>query len=154
MVERAGFKSEMTDLHAAIGLRRLADVEANLVVRNRLWKAYDDGFVGSRVVTPSDVQGGDRHARHLYTIMVDETSTGIGRNELAFELKKKGIVVGFHYKDPLCGQPYYQRRLGWKRDDCPLATAVCDRTMTLPLSPWMTEEHVAEVVSSIRGIIG
>src|SRR5688572_22967895 len=83
-----GYKYNMMDLQAAIGLHQLASLEARLQRREAIWRAYDDALADVPVTRPVPVAQGDRHARHLYTVLVDPDS-GWTRDALAEALQRE-----------------------------------------------------------------
>ena len=141
-VVEAGFKNNMTDLQAALGLSQLARIEQNLMRREAIWAAYDEAFADLQLVTPPPAAPGTRHARHLYTVMAPD------RDKLMSDLHGLGIGTGVHYR-ALHLHPFY-RGLGYRPGDFPGAEWVSTRTLSLPLSAGMTDSDVARVVSGVR----
>jgi dTDP-4-amino-4,6-dideoxygalactose transaminase len=144
-VVMAGYKYNMMDLQAAIGLHQLASLETRLQRREAIWRAYDEALAGFPVTRPAPVPEGDRHARHLYTLLVDPDS-GWTRGELAGALHAEGISTSVHFK-ALHLQPYYAERFHLRPGMFPVAERVSERTLSLPLSSAMTDEQVDRVVS-------
>ena len=98
-----GFKYNMTDLHAALGLHQLDRVEANLRRRREIWRRYDDAFFELPVFLPPPEQDGTRHARHLYTLLIDVERLARKRDD---------VLVAEHEQDrPLLDEPGDQLRL-------------------------------------------
>jgi dTDP-4-amino-4,6-dideoxygalactose transaminase len=150
-VIEAGFKYNMTDLAAALGLPQLAKIEEHWRQRERVWAHYNQQLKELPLVLPPATEPESRHAYHLYTplLMLDELR--VGRAEIIAALEAENIGVGIHYV-PVHQQPYYQRRFGLKDSDFPNATFVGDRTLSLPLSPAMSEQDVADVVTALSRI--
>jgi dTDP-4-amino-4,6-dideoxygalactose transaminase len=148
-VVECGFKYNMTDVQAALGLHQLADVEANWKRRAEVWRAYDEAFRELPLTLPAPVAPRTRHAFHLYQVLVDEKRCGVARDAFLDRMTKQGIGVGVHYLS-LAEHPYYQRTLGWKPDDCPNALRFGRQTVSLPLSPKLTDEDVADVIEAMR----
>ena len=148
----AGYKYNMMDLQAALGIHQLARVEDNLRIRERHWKAYDDAFADmSEIVTPNaDVTG--RHARHLYTILLDLDQLRITRNEFVGLLQAENIGCGVHFL-ALHLHSYYRERYGWKPGDFPNAEFISERTVSLPLSAQLTEDDVNDVIAAVAKVI-
>lgn len=141
-VAEAGFKYNMTDLQAALGLGQLARVETNLLRREEIWARYDDELADV-VQTPAPVDPGTRHARHLYTVMVDD------RDQVRLELHRRGIGTGVHYR-AVHLHPFYRNTFGYRRGDFPNAEWISDRTLSLPLSPGMVDSDVDAVISAVK----
>jgi dTDP-4-amino-4,6-dideoxygalactose transaminase len=148
-VVMAGFKYNMMDLQAAIGLHQLAGIEARLVQREAICRAYDAGLAGLPLVLPEAVPAGDRHARHLYTVLVDERAGGITRDELQRRLTARGIGTSVHFR-ALHLHPYYQERFGYARGMFPNAESISDTTLSLPLSAAMTTDTVDRVIEAVH----
>jgi dTDP-4-amino-4,6-dideoxygalactose transaminase len=93
-----------------------------------------------------------RHAYHLYTILVDETKTGISRDAFLDAMTYHNIGVGVHYLS-LPEHPYYQKTLGWKPEDYPHAMKIGHQTVSLPLSPTLLEKDINDVIESIKIVL-
>jgi dTDP-4-amino-4,6-dideoxygalactose transaminase len=143
-----GYKYNMMDLQAAIGLHQLAGLERRLQHRNAIWRQYDQGFADLPITRPSPVDEGDVHARHLYTILVDGES-GWTRDGLAAALAVEGISTSVHFR-ALHLHPYYAQRFGLTRGMFPVAEYVSDSVLSLPLSGAITEGEAARVIDAVR----
>jgi dTDP-4-amino-4,6-dideoxygalactose transaminase len=147
-VVMAGFKYNMMDLQAAIGLHQLARLEQHLRRREAIWRRYDEGLAGLPVTRPAPVCAGDVHARHLYTMLVN-TESGWTRDDLSAALRDEGIATSVHFR-ALHLHPYYAERFALRRGMFPVAEMVSDRTLSLPLSAGMTDEQVERVIEAVR----
>jgi dTDP-4-amino-4,6-dideoxygalactose transaminase len=148
-----GFKYNMPDLQAAIGLHQLASIDARHARRTHIWQRYDAELAGLPLVRPAAVPAGDRHARHLYTILVDEAVCGRTRDGLQAALRECGIATSVHF-DALHLTQYYAERFGYQRGMYPHAEWVSDRTLSLPLSSGMSDEAVDAVVGALHELVG
>jgi len=148
----AGYKYNMMDLQAAIGLHQLAGLEERLTHRERLWQRYEAGLADLPVVRPIATAPGDRHARHLYTILIDERATGWTRDGLRDALAVRGIATGVHFK-AVHLHPFYANRYGFERGACPHAERASDQIVSLPFSAALSFEDVDWVVESIRSLL-
>lgn len=137
-----GFKCNMMDLQAAIGLHQLQRVEANWKRRESVWDLYMDRLGGLPITLPSPPDPECRHGYHLFTILVDE------RDRVLKEMTSDGIGLGVHYL-ALPEHPYYQEQYGWRPEDSPHATSIGRRTLSLPLSPSLSESDVERVIRSL-----
>jgi dTDP-4-amino-4,6-dideoxygalactose transaminase len=146
-----GYKYNMMDLQAAIGLHQLASLESRLLRREAIWRRYDDALAGLPLTRPAPVAPGDRHARHLYTVLVDPAS-GWTRDGLGQALQREGIATSVHFK-VLHLQPYYAQRFHFRPGMFPAAELVASRTLSLPLSSGMTDEQVERVVSELTALL-
>ncbi|MCX6537715.1 MAG: DegT/DnrJ/EryC1/StrS aminotransferase family protein [Acidobacteria bacterium] len=147
-----GFKYNMMDLQAAIGLHQLARIEDNLRRREAIWECYDEGLADLPIERPAPVEFGSRHARHLYTILVDRDRCGLDRAALSAALTARGVATSLHFR-ALHLHTFYADRFGLKRGQFPHAELVSDQTLSLPLSPAMTEDEGHYVVEQVRGAL-
>jgi dTDP-4-amino-4,6-dideoxygalactose transaminase len=148
-VVACGFKYNMMDLQAAIGIHQLARVEAAWQRRREIWERYDDAFSRLPLGTPAPAEPESRHALHLYTVLVDESASGVTRDAFLARMTREGIGVGVHYQ-ALPEHPYYRETLGWRPEDTPHATAIGRRTVSLPLSPKLSDGDVSDVIVAVR----
>ena len=108
-----GFKYNMTDLQASIGLHQLRKLESNLVRRREIWKIYDEELRELPVELPVIDEAEKRHARHLYTLRVKKESP-LDRDQLIQALYEKNVGTGVHYT-ALHLHPYYSQTYNYKR---------------------------------------
>lgn len=148
-VVEPGFKCNMTDLQAALGIHQLARVEENLRRREQVWEAYDEAFADLPVFLPAAAEPGTRHARHLYTLLLDVDSHSLTRDDLLSALHRDNIGTGVHYR-ALHLHPYYRDRFGYEPDDFPNAEWISERTLSLPLSPKLADADVEDVIAAVR----
>jgi dTDP-4-amino-4,6-dideoxygalactose transaminase len=148
-VVEPGFKYNMMDLQAALGLHQLDRVEQNLIRRREIWARYDRAFVGLPVRVPQPEEPNTRHARHLYTLLLDIDRLGVGRDEVQMALHRQKIGTGIHYRAVHLHR-YYQEAFGYRRGDYPEAEWISDRTLSLPLSPKLTDEDIEDVILATR----
>lgn len=142
-----GFKYNMPDVLAAIGLHQLARLDEHWRRREEVCRRYDEAFTGLALTRPAPVPEGDRHARHLYTVLV-EPETGWSRDDLAAAIREDGITTSVHFR-PVHLHSYYAKRFGLRRGMFPVAERVADRTLSLPLSAAMTDGDVDAVIASV-----
>jgi len=148
----AGFKYNMMDIQAAIGLQQLARIDEMHARRSAIWARYDEALASLPLLRPAPVRAGDVHARHLYTVLVDDVSAGMSRDELQSRLRDRGIATSIHFR-ALHLHPYYQERFGVKRGMFPCAEAVSDTTLSLPLSAAMPDSAVDRVIEACYDIL-
>lgn len=146
-----GYSYNMTDLEAAIGIHQLARLESNIERREEIWKIYDQAFVDLPVTPPAPVPPGIRHARHLYTLLIDIDALDITRDEFLHALKQENIGAGVHFIS-LHLHSYYRKTYGFRPQDYPHALHVSERTISLPLSSTLSDEDVADVIGTLRRI--
>ena len=148
-VMEPGFKYNMMDLQAAIGLPQLERVEMNLARREEIWTRYDLAFADLPVFLPAPEAPNTRHARHLYTLILDIDRLTATRDEVQGALHNQRIGTGIHYK-AVHQHQYYRERFGARTGILANAEWISDRTMSLPLGPKMTDGDVEDVIFSVR----
>lgn len=148
-VTECGFKYNMMDIQAAIGIHQLARVETNWSRRQAIWNAYQEAFADLPVTRPPDPEKDTRHAYHLYTLLIDEKNTGIGRDRFLEQMTARQIGVGVHYLS-IPEHPYYQSTFGWRPVDYPQAMRIGRQTVSLPLSPKLSQTDVQRVTRAVR----
>ncbi|CAN7449683.1 DegT/DnrJ/EryC1/StrS family aminotransferase [Variovorax sp. LjRoot130] len=151
-VVEAGFKYNMMDLQAAIGLKQLARVEVYWQRRKAIWKRYGDELADLPLALPPKPAPDTRHAHHLFNVQIDAARCGISRDDFLNAMTAQGIGVGVHYL-ALTEHPYYQQNFGWRPEDTPHATRVGRRTVSLPISAKLSDQDVGDVISAVRLIL-
>jgi dTDP-4-amino-4,6-dideoxygalactose transaminase len=151
-VVECGYKYNMTDMQAALGLPQLARVEANWRKRRVVWEAYQRAFAGFSLALPADPEPDTQHAYHLYQVRVNAQRAGVPRDDFLAGMTAQGIGVGVHYLG-LAEHPYYQSALGWRPEDYPVATRIGRETVSLPLSPKLSAADVADVVEAAGRVL-
>jgi len=151
-VVEAGFKANMMDLQAALGLHQLARIEENWFRRAAIWGRYQESLSSLPLGRPPEPEAGNRHAHHLYTLLVEESKAGMPRDAFLEELTKRGIGAGVHYLS-IAEHPYYRERFGWTPDATPNARDIGRQTLSIPLSGVLHGRDVERVIGAIRGIV-
>ena len=151
-VMECGFKYNMMDLQAAIGIHQLQRVEPYWQRREEIWQHYNRVFANLPIELPAPPEPETRHGYHLYTILIDEETAGINRDAFLNAMTAHNIGIGVHYLS-IPEHPYYQQRFGWKPDDYPNAMRIGRQTVSLPLSAKLTDEDVKDVIMAVKQII-
>jgi dTDP-4-amino-4,6-dideoxygalactose transaminase len=150
-IEDAGFKYNLTDLAAAIGLAQLERAGELRAARERVAHWYNDRLADSLdepLDLPPSAAPGDVHAWHLYPVRL--TSGGADRRAAVIDrLKAAGIGTSVHFI-PLHLHPYYQRTFDYRPGDLPVATHEYEREISLPIYPDLTESEVDRVVTALQ----
>lgn len=152
LVVEAGFKYNMMDIQAAIGLHQLTHIDEWQTRRQQVWAMYNEAFKDLPVTLPAPTPDYMEHAHHLYTILIDEEKTGISRDDFLMAMTAENIGVGVHYLS-VPEHPYYQERFGWSPEDCPHATRVGRQTVSLPLSARLTDADVQDVIDAVHKVL-
>ncbi len=148
-----GYKYNMTDIAAAIGIPQLAKSKKFWEIRQQYAKLYHEGLKDVAALTLPSVRDGVQHAWHLYVIQLDPDRSRIGRNECIEQLKKHNIGCSVHFI-PLHLHPYYRDTYGFQPEHFPVATRLFDRIISLPIYPGMTEANVRCVIETLRELLG
>jgi len=151
-VVECGFKYNMMDLQAAIGIHQLSRVEQNWIMRQYVWRQYRKAFADLPLGLPEEPEKDTRHAYHLYTVLIDEQHAGIDRDRFLDAMTKLNIGVGVHYLS-IAEHPYYRERFGWQPHDYPNALYVGQHTVSLPLSPALSDKDISDVTDAVTEIL-
>jgi len=147
-----GFKYNLTDLQAALGLHQLVRLEAMTWRRTELVAQYAEGLGDLPEIELPACRPDVRHAWHLYAIRLRLSMLTVNRATFIEQLKAEGIGTSVHFI-PLHRQPYYRDRFGFQPSDFPVADAAYERLISLPLYTRMTERDVDDVVETVRRIV-
>jgi dTDP-4-amino-4,6-dideoxygalactose transaminase len=151
-VEMPGFKYNMMDLQAALGLvqlSRLAEMQAH---RDALWARYESGIAALPLLGPAPVPETWTHARHLYTVLVDPARSGWTRDELQRALAREGIGTSVHFR-ALHLHTYYAQRFGLARGMFPHAEYHSDHSLSLPFWSGMPLADVDRVIETLDRVL-
>lgn len=144
----AGFKYNMTDVEACIGLHQLGRAEHNHVRRCEIWSRYDAELAETGLELPSLPRGDSVHGRHLYTVLADPARIPLARDELQQRLHELNIGTGVHYV-AIHSHPFYQQALGVAWGDFPHTERISSTTLSLPLSPYLSDDDVGDVIDGV-----
>ena len=146
-----GFKYNLTDIAAAIGLHQLKRLPAFQQRRQKIAAQFHAGLVDLPVILPPDAAPGDVHAWHLYVLRLAEGAP-IGRDVLIERLFAAGIGCSVHYI-PLHLQPYWRERYDLRAADFPQAQRAYESMLTLPLYTRMSDADVQRVITAVRAAL-
>ncbi len=146
-----GFKYNLTDIQAALGLCQLDKLDGFMKRRDGIVSLYDREFAVVEEVGTLSVDSGVRHARHLYPILLNLDRLTIDRARFIEELRAENIGTTVNFV-PVHMHPYYRDTFGLKREDFPVAARAYDRLISLPLYPRMTDGDAADVVEAVLKI--
>jgi perosamine synthetase len=146
-----GFKYNLTDVAAAIGLVQLARAEALRVERERIADRYRAAFQELEEIELPPASANRIHSWHLFPIRLRLEALQIDRNAFLEELRARGVGFSVHWR-PLHLHPYYRETFGWSPEDLPAATAVWERLVSLPLFPGMSEEEIVHVTRTVAAL--
>ena len=148
-----GFKYNMMDLQAGLGLHQLYKLDGFIEMRTLLANFYNEAFRDvDEVLTPQEVPYDNRHAWHLYTPLIKIEELSIDRDQFMAHLKSENIGTGLHFK-AIHHHPYYRDTLRLGSADLPNADYASDRILSLPLFPLMTLDDARDVVEAVKKVI-
>jgi UDP-4-amino-4-deoxy-L-arabinose-oxoglutarate aminotransferase len=147
-----GYKYNLSDLHAALGIHQLAKLDRFIDARTRLAEAYLQGLADADFLRlPEQTPWTTRHAWHLFVVAIDPEAFGIGRDEVMARLSAKGVGTGLHFTAVHLHR-YYRERYGHREGDLPESEWASERVLSLPLFPDMSEDDVARVCSALHDV--
>jgi len=144
-----GYKYNMTDIAAAIGIHQAARAEEMRKDREKVAYRYINAFGSTAEMELPPVDTNRIHSWHLFPIKLRLDTLDIDRDAFIQLLKLRGVGCSVHWR-PLHLHPYYQKMFGWQPEDCPRATEVWERLVSLPIFPDMTEREMKYVVSVVK----
>jgi len=151
-IEAPGFKYNLTDIAASLGLAQLAKCERFLQARRRCAEFYNRAFADLPEVATPTVREGLTHAWHLYVLRLDQTRLRIDRAAFIEELRALNIGTSVHFI-PLHLHPFYRDTYGYKPQDFPVASAVYAQAISLPIYSRMSAQDLNDVVEAVRGLV-
>jgi len=151
-VIHAGYKYNVMDIQAAIGIHQLKRVDKYWEHRQNVWQKYNEAFKDLPCITPSEPEPDTRHAYHLYTPLIDIDKLEKSRDWVLNALTAENIGVGVHYL-PVHLHPFYRKTFGWKDGDFPNAEWIGERTVSLPLSAALDEKDIQDVIVTFQKIL-
>jgi perosamine synthetase len=147
-----GYKYNLTDIAAALGIPQLHKCDRFGTIRQRYATLYNEGFKEIPEITIPYVAEDVEHAWHLYVIQLDLERLRIGRNEMIDLLKQQGIGTSVHFI-PLHLHPYYSNNTTYAQKNFPVANQAFKRIISLPIYPRMTDAEVQRVIEVVTRLI-
>lgn len=147
-----GFKYNMTDIQASLGIHQLPRIEGHLRRREEIWQAYDDAFADLPVFLIPAPEPETVHGRHLYTLLVDVDNMAVSRDDVLQALHAENIGCGIHYLG-LHLHNYYREAFQVGPEDFPNATFISERTISIPHSAKLNDRDVDDVISGVRKVL-
>lgn len=150
-IEDVGYKYNLTDLQAAIGIAQLQKCESMLARRAALASRYSDSLCASDAYITPSVPAHVEHAWHLYVLQVNEAALTVTRDRVIEELRQRGIGSSVHFI-PLHLHPLYQQRLGYQTGQFPNAERSFSAAISLPLFPGLTFHEQDRVIEALHDV--
>lgn len=151
-VVEIGYKYNMTDLQAAIGMHQIERVDRYWMRRQHVWRQYDEAFADLPVTLPVPPSRGSRHALHLYTLLIEPSRAPVTRDQFIGALHRRGVGTGVHYR-AIPEYSAYQKRFGWVASDYPNAQAIGHSTVSIPLSASLRDSDIQKVIEAVRDVL-
>lgn len=146
-----GYNYRLTDVQCALGLSQLRKLDRFLVRREVIAARYRAGLADVPALRLQAVMPGVRHAWHIFPVVLERERLTADRRAIFRALRAEGVGVNVHYI-PVYWHPYYER-LGYARGLCPVAEALYEGLLTLPMFPAMTDDDVDDVVRAVHKVL-
>lgn len=143
-----GFKCNMTDIQAAIGIHQIRKMQRHQERRREIWNCYSQAFRDCDALEPPAIRSDVEHARHLYVLRLRSGVASMERDQLILELGQRCIGTSVHFI-PIHLHPYYRDKYGYRPEDFPVALSNFRRMLSLPLHAGLSQEQVDRVVQAI-----
>jgi dTDP-4-amino-4,6-dideoxygalactose transaminase len=149
----AGYKCNLPDLLAAVGVAQLAKCDHFWQRRQKIAEMYQERLAGiDELELPPGCEEGDQHSWHLFILRIRPELLDLGRNGFIDELKRLGLGTSVHFI-PLHLQPFYQQHFGYRGGDFPNAEDAYSRCISLPIFPSLNDSEVDRIVAAIGNIV-
>jgi len=151
-IKEPGYKFNMPDITAALGVEGLKKIEPRHRRRAEIWARYTEELSALPGLTlPAEPDLGTRHGMHLYVCVIDPEKAGLDRDTMIEALTRENIGTGIHYT-PVHSFTYYQEKYGIPDTDLPNTTTVGMNTFSLPFTPFLEDNDVSDVIRAVRKI--
>jgi len=150
-VTEPGYKYNMTDIGAALGLRQLEKLEAMQTRRRAVVRLYQEGLAGLPGIALPAARAHVEPAWHLFPVRVKARYAGVDRGQLIEGLRARNIGTSVHFI-PVHLHPFYADKYGYARGDFPVAEEAFEELVSLPLHPGLSDEDVADVIEAVREV--
>ena len=150
-VIHAGFKYNMMDIQASMGIHQLRRVNKHWKYRKSIWEKYNEAFRNTPCIVPPEPEPDTKHGYHLYTPLID-INKAKSRDWILNALTAENIGVGVHYV-PVHLHPFYRKTFGWKNGDFPNSEWIGERTLSLPLSAALNENDVDDIIMAFQKVL-
>ena len=150
-VVEPGYKYNMTDVAASIGIHQLKQAHAFQQRREWIANQFSAAFADLPMTTPPVARPDDTHAWHLYVLQLDLDKLMVDRDKFIELMAKENIGTSVHFI-PLHLQPYWRDRYNYQPEDYPIALDVFNRAMSLPIYPKMTDDDVQNVINAVKKV--
>ena len=151
-VVECGFKYNMMDLQAAIGIHQIDRVEECWERRKEIWLRYMLELSDLPIGLPTAPGEFVKHGYHLFTLQIDKKNCGLSRDEFINAMSAQNIGVGVHYMS-IPEHQFYKEKFGWKPEDFPNAMKVGRSTVSISLTAKLTDRDVGDVIAAVKAVL-
>lgn len=151
-VHEAGYKYNLPDINAAIGIAQLKKLDTLNKKRKLLVDHYIEGMSGFEGIKTVKLLPNVKSSWHIFPVWIDSRKAGITRNQLITELYKRNIGTSVHFI-PAHFQPFYHEHYNYQRGDFPVTEKVYEGILSLPLFPDMTIQDVDDVINALKDTV-
>jgi dTDP-4-amino-4,6-dideoxygalactose transaminase len=152
-LKEPGYKFNRPDTAAALGVEGMKLLEKRYERRVEVWNRYMADLADlPGLGLPEEPSPNMKHARHLFVCTIDPDKAGLDRNEMIDALAKENIGTGIHFT-PVHTFTYYREKYGITDDDLPVASEMGRRVFSLPLTPYLSDDDVEDIIRAVRRII-
>jgi dTDP-4-amino-4,6-dideoxygalactose transaminase len=154
-VNDLGFKYNMTDLNASLGIDQIKNIHSMWLKRKKVWDLYHKSFSNLKIKLPYNSLNNIKHSYHLFTIRINKKNNknNINRDAFIQLMHKNKIGTGVHYLS-IPEHPYYKSKYKWKVNDFPIAKRIGRETVSLPLSPYLKKNQLSYIIKNVKNILG
>ena len=148
-----GYKINMTDIQASLGLPQLKSIDKSAKVRIKIWKEYQKAFSTiDSLIIPAPDEADTVHARHLYALVLRPEMFKVNRNRFVAALQEEGIGCGVHFI-PVHLHEYYRKTFGYKPGDFPVSEKIGLNIFSLPIYPTMNKKDIKDVIRAVEKLV-
>ncbi len=149
-----GYNFRMLEICAAIGLEQLKYLDSLNEKRRQNAATLSDGLEEVECLSFQRVDDAANHAWYMFAVILNEEQAGLSRDKLVQRLRDEGIEADVSWPTPIHLQPYYRQTFGFKEGDYPISEMICKTVFQLPIQPFLSEEEVHRVVSTLKNTLG
>ena len=144
-----GFKYNLTNINAALGINQLKKVEIFWKKRKKIWDFYNKSLIDLPIKLPPKIPKNYKHAYHLYTIVLDNKKTKKTREEITAFLQKKQIGIGIHY-NAIQSFKFYKDKVKFKKNELKVSDSICKNIFSIPIYPDLKKSDQIYIVKKIK----
>ena len=153
-VNDLGFKYNMTDLSASLGIDQINNIDSLWKKRKKIWDLYQKNFNKLDVILPYNSFKDLKHSYHLFTLRINNKNNKakLNRDKFIRLMHEKKIGTGVHYLS-IPEHPYYKAKFKWKVNDYPISKKIGRETVSIPLSPFLKKKEIKYIIENVKEIL-